>query len=116
MSLVEREDVPLPRSPISHRKVDQPRPAASRATPQPLMPPPMMARSKMSDTPSPLSEAVSRQGDPLHALIGQAYAAQLIAREFAIGSRLSTLPISRARGDRGSRAQTWRPWLCRAGG
>ena len=46
MSLVEPEEVPLARSFCSQRKTEKPRPAASRAMPQPLMPPPMMARSK----------------------------------------------------------------------
>ena len=41
----EAEEVAPPRSPRSHRKTFSPRPAASRAIPQPLMPPPMMARS-----------------------------------------------------------------------
>src|SRR5262245_52180988 len=42
---------------MSHKKTDRPRPAASRATPQPLMPPPMMARSKLSDTHAPRASA-----------------------------------------------------------
>src|SRR3981189_3594304 len=45
--LVDQDDVPLAKSFISHRKTELPRPAASRAMPQPLMPPPMIARSKI---------------------------------------------------------------------
>ena len=39
------DDVPLAKSFISQRKTDLPRPTASRAMPQPLTPPPMIARS-----------------------------------------------------------------------
>src|SRR5665213_33195 len=46
MSLVEADEVAPPRSPCSTSTTFRPRPAASRATPQPFMPPPMMARSK----------------------------------------------------------------------
>ncbi|HTO63252.1 MAG TPA: hypothetical protein VMM15_18570 [Bradyrhizobium sp.] len=45
--MVDQDDVPLAKSFISQRKTELPRPAASRAMPQPLMPPPMMARSKI---------------------------------------------------------------------
>ena len=45
MYLPERDDVPSARSSFSHRITDRPRPAASRATPAPLMPPPMTSRS-----------------------------------------------------------------------
>src|SRR5271166_4582035 len=45
MSFVDHEDVLLARSPISHRTTERPRPAASRATPHPLMPPPITMRS-----------------------------------------------------------------------
>ena len=44
-SLVDREDVPDARSPISTSATLSPRRAASRATPQPVMPPPMTSRS-----------------------------------------------------------------------
>src|SRR5215510_9906484 len=47
MSLVDADEVPLAKSPCSANKTDSPRPTASRATPQPLMPPPMIARSRM---------------------------------------------------------------------
>jgi hypothetical protein len=50
MSLVDADDVPLARSFISQRKTELPRPAASRAMPHPLMPPPTIARSKTWDT------------------------------------------------------------------
>src|ERR1043166_9805102 len=46
MSLVEAEEVPEARSFCSISSTRMPRPAASRAMPTPLMPPPMMARSK----------------------------------------------------------------------
>src|SRR5689334_16188163 len=46
MSLVEAEDVPEARSFCSISSTRMPRPAASRAMPTPLMPPPIMARSK----------------------------------------------------------------------
>ena len=46
MSFVDQDDVPAARSSFSHRSTDQPRPAASRAIPQPLIPPPIMAMSK----------------------------------------------------------------------
>src|SRR6201999_2209626 len=46
-SLVDQDDVPLAKSFISHRKTEFPRPAASRAMPQPLTPPPTIARSKI---------------------------------------------------------------------
>ena len=45
MSLVEADDVPLARSPFSASSTERPRPAASRAIPQPFTPPPMMAMS-----------------------------------------------------------------------
>src|SRR5262245_30070718 len=46
MSLVEAEEVPDARSFCSTSSTRSPRPAASRAIPAPLIPPPMMARSK----------------------------------------------------------------------
>src|SRR5262249_59739533 len=46
MSLVEADDVPDARSFCSISRTRSPRPAASRAIPVPLMPPPTMARSK----------------------------------------------------------------------
>src|SRR6185503_11097451 len=46
MSLVEAEEVPEARSCCSTSRTESPRPAASRAMPVPLMPPPTMARSK----------------------------------------------------------------------
>src|SRR5215475_1642297 len=46
MSLVEAEEVPEARSFCSISSTRMPRPAASRAMPTPLMPPPIMARSK----------------------------------------------------------------------
>src|SRR4030088_2055474 len=46
MSLVDFEEVPEARSFCSTSRTLRPRPAASRAMPAPLMPPPMMARSK----------------------------------------------------------------------
>jgi len=45
--LVLADDVPLARSFCSQRKTDKPRPAASRAIPVPLIPPPIIARSKI---------------------------------------------------------------------
>src|SRR5262245_14644250 len=45
MYLPERELVPCARSSFSHSMTDKPRPAASRAMPAPLMPPPMTRRS-----------------------------------------------------------------------
>src|SRR5579872_2547494 len=46
MSLLEADDVPDARSFCSTSSTRRPRPAASRAIPVPLMPPPMIARSK----------------------------------------------------------------------
>src|SRR4051794_14568852 len=46
MSLVEADEVPEARSFCSTSTTRKPRPAASRAIPAPLMPPPTMARSK----------------------------------------------------------------------
>src|SRR2546427_2788588 len=46
MSLVEADEVAQPRSFCSIGRTRMPRPAASRASPAPLMPPPMIARSK----------------------------------------------------------------------
>src|SRR6185369_17181897 len=46
MSLVEADDVAEPRSFCSMSRTRRPRPAASRAIPTPLMPPPTTARSK----------------------------------------------------------------------
>src|SRR5262249_32245200 len=46
MSLVERDDVPPARSSCSSSTTEAPRPAASRAMPQPFTPPPITARSK----------------------------------------------------------------------
>src|SRR3954463_3453427 len=48
MSLEEAEEVAAPRSPFSTRTTDRPRPAASRAIPAPLMPPPMTRRSQFA--------------------------------------------------------------------
>src|SRR5580704_15441936 len=53
MSFEDADDVPEARSFCSIRRTRKPRPAASRAMPVPLMPPPIMARSK-SATDSPL--------------------------------------------------------------
>src|SRR5579883_3496030 len=49
MSLLEAEEVAPARSPISHRSTESPRPAASRAMPTPLIPPPTMRRSTGAD-------------------------------------------------------------------
>src|ERR1700760_505710 len=46
MSLVLAEEVCAARSSCSHRMTERPRPAASRAMPQPLMPPPTTSRSQ----------------------------------------------------------------------
>ena len=46
--MVDAEDVAEARSFISARVTDSPRPAASRAMPQPLIPPPMTKRSTVS--------------------------------------------------------------------
>src|ERR1700730_16488979 len=48
MSFVLAEEVCAPRSSFSHSATDRPRPAASRAMPAPLMPPPTISRSKLS--------------------------------------------------------------------
>src|SRR3954465_7906593 len=48
MSLEEADEVAAPRSPFSTRTTDRPRPAASRAMPAPLMPPPMTRRSQFA--------------------------------------------------------------------
>src|SRR5665213_3341851 len=45
MSLVLAEEVWAARSSCSHNMTESPRPAASRAMPQPLMPPPTTSRS-----------------------------------------------------------------------
>src|SRR5215469_16661336 len=55
MSFEEADEVPDARSLCSIRTVRKPRPAASRAIATPLMPPPIMARSK-SATDSPLKQ------------------------------------------------------------
>src|SRR6478735_5810402 len=46
MSLVERDEVPPARSSCSNSTTEAPRPAASRAMPQPFTPPPITATSK----------------------------------------------------------------------
>src|SRR3984885_8809196 len=46
MSLVLADEVCAARSSCSHNMTDSPRPAASRAMPQPLMPPPTTSRSQ----------------------------------------------------------------------
>src|SRR4030042_1087481 len=46
MSRVERDVVPQAKSSFSTSRVRRPRKAASRATPVPIIPPPMMMRSK----------------------------------------------------------------------
>src|SRR5580658_3528341 len=46
MSLVLAEEVWAARSSCSHKMTESPRPAASRAMPQPLMPPPTTSRSQ----------------------------------------------------------------------
>src|SRR5882757_11278793 len=51
MSLVEADDVPEARSFCSTRRTRKPRPAASRAMPVPLIPPPTIARSKSDMSP-----------------------------------------------------------------
>ena len=55
---IEAEDVAPPRSPCSTRSTFRPRPAASRAIPQPLIPPPAIARSN-SVIPSPVTLLLS---------------------------------------------------------
>src|ERR1700720_3807281 len=72
MSLVEAEEVPEARSFCSIRSTRMPRPAASRAMPTPLMPPPMMARAKSAmavpnpGAPSMAREAIAAQGGVWH--------------------------------------------------
>src|SRR5262245_57851008 len=63
MSLVVAEEVAPPRSPCSTSTTFRPRPAASRAMPAPLMPPPTTARSKTSAKRDlrPLEEAVDER-------------------------------------------------------
>src|SRR5439155_14362989 len=57
-----REEVPCPRSSFSQSSTDSPRPAASRAMPAPLMPPPMMTRSKTSIMPVLAHRPAGRPG------------------------------------------------------
>src|SRR3954468_9085421 len=57
MSLEDDDDVAPPRSPRSARTTERPRPAASRAMPAPLMPPPMTSRSTMARDYRPSSGA-----------------------------------------------------------
>src|ERR1700677_3450604 len=64
MSLVEALEVPEPRSFCSQRQTFQPRPAASRAMPDPLMPPPIMARSKIAGDASMFSVCFPRRTAP----------------------------------------------------
>src|SRR5215472_985586 len=59
MSFVEADEVPQARSPCSTSSTLSPRPAASRAIPAPLIPPPTMARSKSVTA---LSLVVSKTG------------------------------------------------------
>mgnify|MGYP001818170193 CR=1 FL=1 len=47
--MVDAEEVAEARSLISTSATDMPRPAASRAIPQPFTPPPMTKRSTVSD-------------------------------------------------------------------
>src|SRR5580658_5576886 len=54
MSLVLAEEVCAARSSCSHRITARPRPAASRAMPQPLMPPPTTSRSQDCSIPGTL--------------------------------------------------------------
>src|SRR5580658_7944895 len=54
MSLVLAEEVWAARSSCSHRMTESPRPAASRAMPQPLMPPPATSRSQDLSIPEPI--------------------------------------------------------------
>src|SRR5690606_29036168 len=49
-SLVARDDVPLAKSCDSSNTTEKPRAAASSATPRPVAPPPMTARSKVLDS------------------------------------------------------------------
>src|SRR5690349_14125806 len=53
MSFDEADEVTLPRSPRSTSRTLRPRPAASRAIPVPLIPPPMTSRSTMGGDYSP---------------------------------------------------------------
>src|SRR4029079_7838078 len=51
--LCHQYEFPLAKSFISQRKTELPRPAASRAMPHPLTPPPMIARSKIRSKDAP---------------------------------------------------------------
>jgi hypothetical protein len=60
MSFEEAEEVPEARSFCSISTVRTPRPAASRAIPVPLIPPPTIARSKSATAP-PMQGNIERQ-------------------------------------------------------
>src|SRR3954468_10574541 len=60
MSLVEADEVPEARSFCSTSRTLNPRPAASRAMPTPLIPPPMIARSKSAMPLIPSAPSMAR--------------------------------------------------------
>src|SRR5690242_8684373 len=61
MSLVEADEVPDARSFCSTSRTLSPRPAASRAMPTPLIPPPMIARSKSAMPLIPSGPSMTRR-------------------------------------------------------
>src|ERR1700731_2127180 len=71
MSLLEAEEVAAARSPFSTNRTERPRPAASRAIPTPLMPPPTTSMSRIwapgKSDPSANTETPTREPRPLPA-------------------------------------------------
>src|SRR5580700_2816798 len=71
MSLLEAEEVAEARSPFSTSRTERPRPAASRAIPTPLMPPPTTSMSRIwapgKSDPSANTETPTREPRPLPA-------------------------------------------------
>src|SRR6516164_3131273 len=95
MSLDEAEDVPDAWSFFSIRTVHRRRPAASRAIPVPLIPPPTIARSKSATGP-PMPGNIERAvRSCLECKIGDDTAREYYAWTFAVV--MSLLPVARAR-------------------
>src|SRR6478736_5401378 len=94
MSLVLHDEVCAAKSSFSSRTTRNPRPAASRAIPAPLMPPPTMARSNGGG-----AESVMRRGAGQAAFYRSALSAD---RSIALGIARFALPSAIAPTDKTS--------------
>src|SRR5688572_15955489 len=88
MSLVDEEDVCEARSSFSHSTTRQPRPARSRAMPQPLMPPPTISTSQSVAGRGGLEEKSLTENGPVDRDFGHGRA-PLYFRVFSFGFLLT---------------------------